>query len=117
MIDNTKEYILCAAVKRRKRSGSNDIYDVEIGYRHGDIFQRFKPKHIWFIRLLGKFRLYGAAAWLFTKASPLEIDGNQGFLTSHNRFVDRREAMRIAVECGQVENNTNKQLLFSEDLY
>lgn len=47
-----KEYILCAAVKRLKRrescgnpyyEGTNDILDIELGYRHHDIYQRF-PK-------------------------------------------------------------------------
>ena len=40
----------------------------------------------------------------------------QGFLTSNNRFVDRKEAYNIALECGQIEERENK-LLISEDLY
>ena len=43
-----KEFILCAAIKRLyprnciKHYHINDIYDIEIGYRHCDIFSRFK---------------------------------------------------------------------------
>lgn len=99
MIDNTKEYILCAAIKRKvsKRTdkcqpyweGKNDICEIEIGYRHHDIFQRF----------------------------PTEVDikpKNQGFYTSKGRFVDREEAMQIAYAAGQV---TQKQFELSTDLY
>ena len=48
---------------------------------------------------------------------------DQGFYTSRGRFVTRKEGMKIAYECGQVdkerafreEGQFNK--LFSEDLY
>lgn len=47
-IDTEKEYILCAAVKRiipnpasPYHKGTNDICNIEIGYRHHDIYQRF----------------------------------------------------------------------------
>ena len=39
----------------------------------------------------------------------------QGFLTSKNRFVDRREAAKIAFEFGQID--FQKTELYSEDLY
>lgn len=51
------------------------------------------------------------------------VDGvgeyEQGFLTNTNRFVGRVEAMKIAIESGQVvQNETHKtNELFSEDLY
>lgn len=43
----------------------------------------------------------------------------QGFLTNKNRFVDREEAMQIALKVGQVEEGKtyNENRLFSEDLY
>lgn len=126
MIDNTKEYILCAAIKRKTPregepywKGTNDIMDIEIGYRHHDIFNRFKDGE--------------------------ELDGiQQGFYTSKGRFVDRIEAMKIAYACGQVtaeiafskkwhdiklnivdrepidwdmKDNEKYNRLFSEDLY
>ena len=110
-MDNTKEYIICAALKRitPKNTNSyhhNDIDLIEIGYRHHDIRNRF----------LGE-----------VSCSPK----NQGFYTSHGRFVSRSEAMQIAFECGQLKdrdpltifhiNEKNGEKiwhdLFSEDLY
>ena len=44
----------------------------------------------------------------------------QGFITSYGRFVDRKEAMKIALECGQVKEEElgNKRIgLFSEDIF
>jgi hypothetical protein len=42
-----------------------------------------------------------------------------GFLTSKNRFVDREEALQIALNNNQVKdiNNIRANMLFSEDLY
>ena len=120
MIDNTKEYILCAAIRRKTPregepywKGTNDIMDIEIGYRHYDIFHRFEGE-------LSEF--------------------DQGFYTSKGRYVNRIEAMKIAHACGQVSDEVafskewhliklnvipNRDLvdtekynrLFSEDLY
>ena len=53
MIDINKEYILCAAVLRKEprktfnntlpyKIENNDILKIEIGYRHHDIWQRFR---------------------------------------------------------------------------
>lgn len=39
----------------------------------------------------------------------------QGFITTNNLFVDRKEAAKIAFEAGQTD--TLKKSLFSEDLY
>jgi hypothetical protein len=41
----------------------------------------------------------------------------QGFITSENRFVDRKEAKQIAIAAGQYKGNNTSELLFSEDLY
>lgn len=104
-----KEYILCSAIRRKKprecqpyRLGMNDICEVELGYRHHDITQRF-----------GK--------------DVLDIH-SQGFYTSKGRFVDRIEAAKIALEAGQIDESkaisgftydgeTVYNQLFSEDLY
>lgn len=121
-MDNKQEYILCAAIKRIERKkckpyydGMNDICDIEIGYRHHDIFQRFTGE--------------------VSKKSD-----DQGFYTSKGRFVDRSEAMLIAWKAKQVsakkafggnfnsiediiENSSDDFLfhyiypLYSEDLY
>ena len=42
-------------------------------------------------------------------------DGVQGFLTSDDRFVDRKEGGQIAFDAGQTAKLT--ECLFSEDLY
>ena len=86
MIDNSKEYILCAAWRRkepRKVKGkpykpeNNDILLIEIGYRHHDIYDRFEGE--------------------------LEISNDaMGFYTSKGRFVSRTEGMKIAYEAGQM---------------
>jgi hypothetical protein len=46
-----------------------------------------------------------------------EINGKsiQGFLTSKDRFVDRKEGGKIAFEAGQIKEETD--CMFSEDLY
>ena len=42
----------------------------------------------------------------------------QGFLTSHNRFVDREEGANIALAAKQVTKlKYSSKLLYSEDLY
>lgn len=102
---NEKEYILCAAIKRIAPrecyhkgnpywEGTNDILNIEIGYRHHDIFMRFGPEVI------------------------SKKPSDQGFYTSKGRFVSREEGMRIAKECGQVtDEQIHSNELFSEDLY
>lgn len=95
MINNELEYILCAAIMRKEPKDcnpyfANDITQIEIGYRHHDIIQRFKGE--------------------------LDVE-EQGFYTSKGRYVDRKEALKIAKACGQVEEDHYHTLLFSEDLY
>ena len=98
MTNNTKEYILCAAIKRITpkdctpyHKGTNDICDIEIGYRHHDILQRFQGE-------VSK-----------------KID-DQGFYTSNGRFVDRRMGMYIAWLAGQVSSEISgvERLEFSD---
>ena len=121
-VNNKKEYILCAAIKRIEPKkctpyyeGMNDICNIEIGYRHHDILQRFRGE-----------------------VSTKQVD--QGFYTSNGRFVGRHEAMLIAWKAEQVsakkafggnfnsiediiENSSDDFLftyiypLYSEDLY
>lgn len=89
MIDNSKEYILCAAWRRAKPrvqaiEGTvykcpNAILNIEIGYRHHDIAMRFGTE----LDMTG--------------------EGAMGFYTSRGRFVGRIEAMQIAYAAGQVE--------------
>ena len=43
----------------------------------------------------------------------------EGFLTNKNRFVDRKEAMQIAIAANQLikRDGQNNHTLYSEDLY
>ena len=47
-----------------------------------------------------------------------DVEGEQGFITNLNRFVDRKEAMRIAVNAKQLKDGLYPtRLLYSEDLF
>lgn len=103
MLIEKTEYILCAAIKRKKprkcnnpyHEETNDILNIELGYRHHDIFHRFSGE--------------------------LDISPKaQGFYTSKGRFVDRKEAYKIALEAGQLPKDRISDginILCSEDLY
>lgn len=96
------EFILCSAIKRIKpretkcNYHNNDIHKVELGYRHHDILIRFRGE---------------VSTNLF----------DQGFYTSLGRFVDRKEAYKIAYDAGQLKTPEYSEgyeyRLFSEDLY
>ena len=100
--NSNKEYILCAAIKRKSpikvmrqnyKTNSleeDDIYSIEIGRRHNDILARFDKANLDVMR--------------------------QGFYTSYGRFVSREEALQIAKDAGQIQE-TDSNRLFSEDLY
>ncbi len=91
-----KEFILCAAVNYKGIIVS--------GYRHGDcadVLKDLLSEHIGFVD------------------TPERKD--QGFLTSHNRFVDRKEAFVIAKANNQIwhklHDGVEEGQLTSEDLY
>ena len=97
-----KEYILCAAIRRKipinvmSKNYKNytleddDIYSIEIGRRHNDILARFGKANLDVIK--------------------------QGFYTSYGRFVSREAALQIAKDAGQIQETVSNRL-FSEDLY
>lgn len=112
MIDNTKEYILCAAYllkeeywrtehvtnykdtnAQEKYGTYDDVYKCALGRRHNDILQRY-----------GKDKVANVTG---------------GFYTSWGRYVDREEGARIALACGQCTEDSIQFIdrLFSEDLY
>lgn len=110
MIDQTKEYILCAAIWFKcdalpgNRPKNTDKGVVLCGFRHGDIFSQ--------TGLLVKHRIELGVT-----------EEVQGFLTSKNRFVDRHEAAEIALAQDQFANQdekdevTKSHYLYSENLY
>ena len=89
MIDNSNEYVLCAAIRRKYprkcenpySTENNDILNIELGYRHHDIYTRFGTG----------------------EESPLNMTPEaMGFYTSKGRFLQRHEAMEVAYHAGQV---------------
>ena len=93
---NDKEFILCSAI--------NYNGTIISGFRHSDCYKVLKE--------------------LF--AEPV-LPGreHQGFLTSKNRFVDRKEGWKIAKENNQIKyglkasenEDENESILISENLY
>ena len=91
-MDNRKEYILCAAWRRKEprsvkenpyKGETNEILNIEIGYRHHDIYLRFGDE--------------------------LSLSDNaMGFYTSKGRFVSRGEGMEIAYNAGQIDETHAK---------
>lgn len=98
MINNEKEYVLCAAIwhndeKVYPHQPVNVTQGIVIcGMRHHNIFIP--------LNLAG------------LKDRNMDV---QGFLTSKNRFVDREEASKIAYEAQQTDRYNNQ--LYSEDIY
>jgi len=106
MIDNTKEYILCAAIWYKDQQQLPSVYNprnittgvVLCGYRHSNII--------------------GQCVGLLNLPQSKMGSYVQGFLTSKNRFLDREKAAKLAFECGQVEKlQYMSDELFSEDIY
>lgn len=93
-----KEFILCAAI--------NYHGTIICGRRHGDCYKVLK-------NLLSK------------DFDPDDLPNreDQGFLTSFNRYVDRKEAWKIAKENNQIKfggdasENGEESILISENLY
>ena len=88
-----KEFILCAAI--------NYHGTIISGFRHADCYSLLKS--------------------LLPQISEEPERKDQGFLTSQNRFVDRKEAFQIAKEQKQIIHHlfddVDDNLLTSEDLY
>lgn len=65
-------------------------------------------------------RMYGSGIKVFgvwiRKPYHLRVC-QQGFVDSSGRFLNRREARKVALECGQVDILESSSFLYSEDLY
>jgi len=111
MIDNSKEYILCAAIHYKELPlVINDIPSSllrPINIEQGIVFCGYRHPHC----------LYQMVA-LTGKSQHQAGEEVQGFLTSFNRFVDRKEAAKIALASGQVNKLFfSNETLYSEDIY
>lgn len=111
MIDNNHEYVLCAAIWYKdlvlKKVFDSNVLPVNCdrglvfcGQRHGQC-------------------MYSMCSITGLRSVTPEVgEYVQGFLTSKNRFVDRKEGAKIALASGQVEKlDYVDGTLFSEDLY
>lgn len=102
------EKVLCAAIWYKDLPSQGIMFQpinvnkgiVLCGWRHGSIIQQL-------------FYTTGKRTVQFGKDAV--GDFTQGFLTSANRFVDRKEARDIFVNCGGTPEWGDQ--LFSEDLY
>jgi hypothetical protein len=72
------------------------------GHRHADIIRTM-------VNLIGKRTC--------TNGEDCTGESEQGFVTNTNRFVNRVEAMKIAIEANQLIEETTFSELYSEDLY
>lgn len=95
--------ILCAAVNITFVNSKNEVNRLTVcGRRHGDCYQ--------IIRQLDNKH----TQW-----------SEEGFITHDGKFLDREEAYKYALECGQInqhtkwyrEDNNYEEELYSEDLY
>ena len=99
-----KEYILCSAIH------FND------GIEHVHQPENIKSGYV----VCGQrhHNCYMTVSILGNGAIMQEEDDVQGFLTDRNRFVDRKEGAKIAINARQVDRLDNPRIgLFSEDLW
>lgn len=90
MLQSGYEVCICSAIKRKS---DGKIFR---GQRHDDCIQSA-----------------GSRGWSTKDTQTAE----QGFMTSANRFVDRKEAYQLQVEAGRVPDRPGSHILMSEDLY
>ena len=109
IIDTAKEYILCAAIWYE----TLELKDYEVLKFRG--FAPYNVDHgIVFCGWRHPNCMYQMVA--ITGLTDHEAGhGKQGFLTSHNRFVNRTEAGAIAFTAGQIQAPSSH--LYSEDIY
>ena len=81
---------------------------------------KFYPKDSKYPQIVCGERHCDCFEWMFKHQVEYDKQTHeQGFLTNQNQFVDRYEAMYMAMDCGQIEYDENKEgkPLFSEDLW
>ena len=107
-MNNKKEYILCAA-----NWVNDEIEHVHqpINIKEGIVICGMRHHNCFYTMDAIGMKSFGTT-------SKGERKVIQGFLTSKNRFVDREDAVFVALQAKQVkEIKFNETKLFSEDLY
>lgn len=116
-----KEFILCAAIwindgeKHEAQPENIETGFVICGRRHHNCYQTIKS-------LTNQTPNERLGDWI-KSLTPEEVRKHQGFITSLDRYVDRREGWKIAVANQQVRigldatENGDDSILISENLY
>lgn len=81
---------------------------------------KFYPKDSEYPQIVCGKRHCDCFEWMFKHKVEYDKETHvQGFLTNQHQFVDRYEAMYMAMDYGQLEYDENKEgkPLFSEDLW
>lgn len=105
MIDDSKEYIICSAIwyKNGKQYPFQNIYGIDNGFVIGGfrhpMCMAVCPENPYFQEKLVE---NGDETLNFEWNKDCAGDVTSGFLTSYGRFVDRKEAFKVALECGQI---------------
>lgn len=94
MIDNSKEWICCAAFKTIQ-----DSFLIELENRGFEVKNVYHEPHRQTMGMVTGWR-QPDIIWKF--GDIIDKDDNGGFMTSRGRYVDRVEAMGIALAAGQV---------------
>lgn len=91
------EFIICSAIKHE------DTGKIYYGHRHNHCLDASN----------------GELSWKLNRQEISKIKRIQGFITNKNRFVDRKEALIIALANNQVidKDKIRGNDLYSEDLY
>lgn len=117
MIDNSKEYILSAAIwykdgteAPRGMIAQNINSGVVIGqWRHGNCINVRATNPLWNAKKLAE-RLGDSTEMLKTfEDTQKYFEEVDGFITSEGRFVDRWQAMELAYNAGQVDEKRAKR--------
>ena len=113
MIDNSKEYVLCAAIWYKDGTkapmgfiAQNIDSGVVIGqWRHGNVINVRATNRAWNKLIVDEFGREGHELEHkeFTKSDIEKYDYVDGFITSRGRFVDRWQAAELALSAGQVD--------------
>jgi len=92
-----KEFIICAAVRNEETD------KIHYGHRHSHCLAAANDE----------------LSWTLSRQQICKIKLEQGFITSQNRFVNREEALMIALDNNQVidKSEIRGNRLYSEDLY
>ena len=97
-MNTNKEYIAMSAIYIDDKK----VYDFQKAYgvNSGIVFCGYRHPYIYIPKSFQKY------------------DKIYGFITNYGRFVNRKEACNIAIECGQVEKEfVQTGELFSEDIF